>query len=160
MTQIDRRIFLKTASAGALLGLTGSLFGCRQSIANKLPRWRGFNILDFFSPRRYHENSERLAATEQDFKWMVDWGFDFVRIPMAYPSYLNYDPSSGNQITPEETVNFREEAVEAIEKIVYLANKYNLHVSLNLHRAPGFCINRSEERRVGKECRSRWSPYH
>ena len=24
---------------------------------------------------------------------------------------------------------------------------------------PGF-IDRSEERRVGKECRSRWSPYH
>ena len=23
-----------------------------------------------------------------------------------------------------------------------------------------FCDNRSEERRVGKECRSRWSPYH
>ena len=23
-----------------------------------------------------------------------------------------------------------------------------------------FCIGRSEERRVGKECRSRWSPYH
>src|SRR2546425_12699227 len=23
-----------------------------------------------------------------------------------------------------------------------------------------FLINRSEERRVGKECRSRWSPYH
>ena len=21
-------------------------------------------------------------------------------------------------------------------------------------------LNRSEERRVGKECRSRWSPYH
>ena len=25
--------------------------------------------------------------------------------------------------------------------------------------APGF-LTRSEERRVGKECRSRWSPYH
>ena len=24
----------------------------------------------------------------------------------------------------------------------------------------GILINRSEERRVGKECRSRWSPYH
>src|SRR2546425_10720998 len=24
----------------------------------------------------------------------------------------------------------------------------------------GFITNRSEERRVGKECRSRWSPYH
>ena len=23
-----------------------------------------------------------------------------------------------------------------------------------------FEVNRSEERRVGKECRSRWSPYH
>ena len=23
-----------------------------------------------------------------------------------------------------------------------------------------FCTTRSEERRVGKECRSRWSPYH
>ena len=22
------------------------------------------------------------------------------------------------------------------------------------------CVKRSEERRVGKECRSRWSPYH
>ena len=30
-------------------------------------------------------------------------------------------------------------------------------------RHPGeipMCLTRSEERRVGKECRSRWSPYH
>ena len=26
--------------------------------------------------------------------------------------------------------------------------------------APAFILYRSEERRVGKECRSRWSPYH
>src|SRR5258708_25306215 len=26
--------------------------------------------------------------------------------------------------------------------------------------ATGFAVARSEERRVGKECRSRWSPYH
>ena len=25
---------------------------------------------------------------------------------------------------------------------------------------PSIILNRSEERRVGKECRSRWSPYH
>src|ERR1017187_5655591 len=25
---------------------------------------------------------------------------------------------------------------------------------------PSSCVRRSEERRVGKECRSRWSPYH
>ena len=31
-----------------------------------------------------------------------------------------------------------------------------------IHRSPGTTVNnlRSEERRVGKECRSRWSPYH
>ena len=27
-------------------------------------------------------------------------------------------------------------------------------------RASEFRVDRSEERRVGKECRSRWSPYH
>ena len=30
-------------------------------------------------------------------------------------------------------------------------------VYINYKEVPGF---RSEERRVGKECRSRWSPYH
>ena len=34
-----------------------------------------------------------------------------------------------------------------------------------MHRRKKVCVfcgkdNRSEERRVGKECRSRWSPYH
>ena len=28
------------------------------------------------------------------------------------------------------------------------------------HRGDFLRISRSEERRVGKECRSRWSPYH
>ena len=30
----------------------------------------------------------------------------------------------------------------------------------NLNNCPDFTVARSEERRVGKECRSRWSPYH
>src|SRR3712207_4193824 len=30
----------------------------------------------------------------------------------------------------------------------------------NVHRLAEVSVNRSEERRVGKECRSRWSPYH
>ena len=32
------------------------------------------------------------------------------------------------------------------------------HVSFEIQKGE-FCV-RSEERRVGKECRSRWSPYH
>ena len=31
---------------------------------------------------------------------------------------------------------------------------------LEIGCGPGFTTLRSEERRVGKECRSRWSPYH
>jgi len=36
------------------------------------------------------------------------------------------------------------------------------HYGLNLRdpKAKEFLFRRSEERRVGKECRSRWSPYH
>ena len=33
-------------------------------------------------------------------------------------------------------------------------------LAANLIRAAGGDPKRSEERRVGKECRSRWSPYH
>ena len=32
--------------------------------------------------------------------------------------------------------------------------------NLNLHKSVAVIGGRSEERRVGKECRSRWSPYH
>src|SRR2546422_10736303 len=34
------------------------------------------------------------------------------------------------------------------------------HFELAVHVAAPGCAVRSEERRVGKECRSRWSPYH
>ncbi len=140
MKTFTRREFLKTSAAGVLLAaMPGSLSSCQPQIKNNLPMWRGFNILDFFSPRRY--STQNFQLTEQDFKWMADWGFNFVRFPMAYPGYLNYTPESGKVITPEETIDFKEEAIEIVEKTVYLANKYGLHVSLNLHRAPGFCIN-------------------
>src|SRR3712207_7218596 len=39
---------------------------------------------------------------------------------------------------------------------VYLAHGISLRLIHDRKRA----VRRSEERRVGKECRSRWSPYH
>ena len=36
---------------------------------------------------------------------------------------------------------------------------FNSETALETY-AIGFLESRSEERRVGKECRSRWSPYH
>ena len=46
--------------------------------------------------------------------------------------------------------------------VLALGNKDSLLEELLRERACelGFENTRSEERRVGKECRSRWSPYH
>ncbi len=147
MEPIKRRDFLKTAGAGvALLSTPGFLLAndMADTVKNKLPRWRGFNLLDFFSPVHYDKNREsRNRSTEDDFKWMADWGFDFVRIPMAYPAYLKFNPEGNKdlRIRPDQVFDYNEEALDAIEELIYKANKYKLHVSLNLHRAPGYCIN-------------------
>ena len=36
----------------------------------------------------------------------------------------------------------------------------DLWIDTGFHCGEGLEVLRSEERRVGKECRSRWSPYH
>ena len=57
-----------------------------------------------------------------------------------------FDDSAEN-IVKELRATFREEAYELLAELE--------SALLALERDP-----RSEERRVGKECRSRWSPYH
>ncbi|MBA4058393.1 MAG: glycosyl hydrolase family 5, partial [Marivirga sp.] len=133
---MNRRDFIKAGSMVATAAsLTGTdVFGALKK--NKLPQWKGFNLLDFFSP---DPTNTRPATTEDHFRWMQDWGFNFVRIPMAYPSYLDFDRNKN--ITPDEVYKIKESAVDNIDKVVMLAHKYNMHVSLNLHRAPGYCVN-------------------
>ena len=48
-----------------------------------------------------------------------------------------------------------------LESAQKVADYYGVrHVVFNLTQIFSFSNCRSEERRVGKECRSRWSPYH
>ena len=146
---ITRRDFLKMAGTASVVGALKPDFAFADvmntfSEVNKLPRWRGFNLLDFFSPVKRGPNDWNASlTTENDFKWMADWGFDFVRIPMAYPSYLQFDPKGdpNKRITKEEVLQFDESAIERVDHLITKANQQGLHVSLNLHRAPGFCIN-------------------
>lgn len=154
---MNRRAFLRTTTttvavtAVSTVGVTSIASGAAatSSVAtvpvpeasvlapkNVLPRWKGFNLLDFFSP---DPANAREATPEEHFKWMSDWGFNFVRIPMAYPSYLDIDRSKN--ITPDDVYKIKPEAVDAIDALVNKALKHNMHVSLNLHRAPGYCVN-------------------
>ena len=65
---------------------------------------------------------------------------------------------------------YPQDAPQSVGNFIALANQ-SFYDGLIFHRViPGFMIQggcpdgtgmgRSEERRVGKECRSRWSPYH
>jgi len=135
---MDRRIFIKNTSLLAVgVGLTGaSVLASQTKPKNKLPQWKGFNLTDFNTP---NPAPTRRYTTEEHLKWMSGWGFDFVRLPIAYPYYLKIDRTK--KITAEEVYNIDEAAMDKIDSLVQLAHKHNLHVSLNLHRAPGYCIN-------------------
>lgn len=99
------------------------------SICNPLPRWRGFNLLEFFSPR--YEG----VLQEDDLRWISDWGFDFVRLPMSYRLWTEMPDVYG----------IREEVLDRIDRVVELSKQYGLHLSLNFHRAPGYCVNNDSD---------------
>lgn len=143
---LHRRAFLRNVGLAAIAQVAGctrilpelaSIADKNTSSKNKLPKWKGFNIPDFFQPDPWYVGGN---TPEEFFKWVADWGFDFIRIPIAYPSYLNMTPYQ-KYITADDVYRIDENKVNQIEKTIYLAQKYNLHVSLNLHRAPGFCIS-------------------
>ncbi|MBN1925123.1 MAG: cellulase family glycosylhydrolase [Prolixibacteraceae bacterium] len=139
----NRRTFFKTTGVlGCGIAMLGPslLSACKnETVKNPIPKWRGFNLLDYFNANKPTNGSSRNATTENDFRWMRDWGFDFVRLPMAYPRYITFDPS--RPITPDETYNIDWKVVDEIRALTEMAHKYNLHMSLNLHRAPGYCVN-------------------
>lgn len=101
-----------------------------QHTQTVLPRWRGFNLVELFSRRG---SVERRSGDfqEDDFRWISEWGFDFVRIPMDYKLW-----------TPGDDLYVLDEnMLEKVDRAVRLGERYGLHVSLNMHAAPGYCIN-------------------
>jgi endoglucanase len=133
---MKRRSFIATTAGTLAAGMVGKAAFAFDPSTNKLPKWRGFNLLDFFSP----DPSNLRPATKDDyFKWMRDWGFDFVRIPIAYPAYLNIDRTK--DIIAEDVYKIDESMMDRIDSLVRKAMSNGLHVSLNLHRAPGYCVN-------------------
>lgn len=140
-----RREFLKTsAGAGAAITMSPRLFAeDAPAKRNPLPRWRGFNLLDFFQAMNRNYQSAGIVP-EDDLRWIRDWGFDFVRIPMDYWLWIDSDWRETRKLTPEDTMRIDEAFLEKVDRTVELGNQYGLHVCLNFHRAPGYCINNPE----------------
>src|SRR2546421_10719051 len=67
-------------------------------------------------------------------------------------SVLEHSLKSEREQALVPTAEF-DEAMEALSGAAHAAYR-------RLVDHPGLVAYRSEERRVGKECRSRWSPYH
>jgi len=87
--------------------------------------WHGFNLLEKFALER---NSPYV---ENDFKWISEFGFNFVRLPIDYRCYTDM----------ENELQFIEAQLKEIDQALVFGKKYNIHVCINLHRAPGYCIH-------------------
>jgi aryl-phospho-beta-D-glucosidase BglC (GH1 family) len=95
-----------------------------------MPRY-GFNHLWMFSTA-YHAKPEPADLKALDFQ--ARWGLDFVRVPVDYRFWTrDFDYTH-----PDERV------WETLDAYLAACRERGLHLSFNLHRAPGYCINGNE----------------
>jgi endoglucanase len=133
---MNRRQFIQTAGTAALAAATVPALPLaaaetRPATARHLPRWRGFNLLEKYTKRR----GGNPPFQEADFAFMSEHGFDFARLPT---SYLCWTDAS-------DWLKLREEELKDIDGAVELGRKHGVHINLNLHRAPGYCVNPPKE---------------
>lgn len=148
---ISRRDILRTAGLGAAALAVGKAALRARGQAEPpppqtaIPRWRGFNLLNFFQAFDEGERSDMMVP-EDDLRWMRDWGFDFARIPMDYWLWIDSEWRETRTLTPDDAFRIDEAALEKVDRTVELGRKHGLHVNLNFHRAPGYCINERTKR--------------
>jgi endoglucanase len=133
---MNRRQFLHTTgafavAAAALRALPLSAADVKPATARRLPRWRGFNLLEKFTRRR----EGNPPFQESDFAMLEEWGFDFARLPMSYLCWTD----------PGDWLKLREEELLHVDGAIEMGRKHGVHVNLNLHRAPGYCVNPPRE---------------
>src|SRR5260221_7568748 len=108
---------------------------CRCSIIHLLLCFFFF----FFSSRRRHTRS------------LCDWSSD-----VCSSDLVRFHASNCEHVGPACTWVMSRMRTP-LSASIYFSNYLFLAVGFRLVMRP---LSRSEERRVGKECRSRWSPYH
>lgn len=93
-----------------------------------IPRWRGFNLTELGGGQR----GQRYV--ESDFAWMAEWKMDFARLPMSYWTWAAKD----------DWLNIDAREFAAVDEAIDWGRQYGIHVNLNLHRIPGYCVNNRE----------------
>ncbi len=122
----NRREFLKMMAAGTAAASVPTFAADQAKAQTVLPRWRGFNLLDMFTMR------SKGDWAEDDFKWIRDFGFNFVRLPSVYRLWIE----------DEDDYKIKESMLVKLDRAVDLGQKYGIHVSINFHRGPGYSVNR------------------
>ena len=117
------------ATGVAMTNTSGAADPAEPPSAKHLPRWHGFNLQEKFG---YGPN---VPFVETDFAWMAEWGFDFVRFPMSYKCWTEEG----------DWLKFREEPLKEIDQGLELGRKHKIHVCMNFHRAPGYCVGDPKE---------------
>jgi endoglucanase len=128
-SDMNRRDFLKTSGAFAAMTITGIKANAMAESKKPDPnfsRYRGFNLL-----AKFGEWGPRAKFEEEDFEIMTEWGFDFARIPMSYWRWASKN----------DWFKIDEEVIKDIDEVVAMGKRYKVHINLNLHRIPGYCIN-------------------
>ena len=148
-TRCTRRDLLKTAATLASVAIlpfgfadlefsgqgasTTKTDASKSKAPAKNPSWYGFNLLEYFSTDRdwmkYFPYKNDGMFLEDDFRWIRDWGFNWVRLPMDYRFW-----------TAPDLFTINEKQIEPIDRAIRLGEKYGVHVNVCLHRAPGLCI--------------------
>jgi len=143
----SRRKFIKTGIMAAATSTamtraeTVSPHGREPAPANPLPRWRGFNLMAFFSNFSTSEQYRNMTVSADDLKWIRDWGFDYIRLPFSYWMFVEGDWKKTGKMNPDHIRQIDEKAMSRLDKAVEMCVKHGLHVTVNMHRAPGYCIN-------------------
>ena len=133
---MNRRKFIATISAAAFTGLSLATLSAAeaptaQPTARRLPRWRGFNLTE----KCVAQQNGSPPFAESDFALLNEWGFDFARLPVSYLCWSS----------AEDPRQIREAELVHLDQAVEYGRKHKVHVNLNLHRAPGYCVNPPKE---------------
>ena len=114
-TDRSRRRFLRAAGLGAMTMASHPLHAAVEPASPKpaqtaIPRWRGFNLLHFFQALSRDERGSG-AIQEDDCRWIRDWGFDFIRIPMDYWLWVDSDWQKTRELHPDDVFRIKESAL-------------------------------------------------